>query len=77
MNSRPEPGMYLVGRMNGNIEPFFAQVFGEEVIHHVSRSVILAALDDDGWWWHSMDVPDTVPDTFDDMPRFPKKRGDK
>ena len=75
MQARPKPGMYLVGMDSGKIEPFFAQVFGEEVVHHVTRSVILAALDDDGWWWHPMQVPTTMPDTFD-LPANPMERGD-
>lgn len=73
-----EPGMYLVGRNDGGIEPFFAEVDDEyKVVHNVPADLIVPAIAGKGWWWHRMRVPECLPDdeALAKIPGYRKERG--
>ncbi len=75
-----QPGMYLVGRDDGKVDPFFVKV---EVYKHLlagscrDRLKMRRARFEPGWWWRRMDVPDVLPDqeAIDALPPFPMGRG--
>lgn len=67
--------MYLVGRNDGMVDPFFAAVTIERhVEHHVPRDLINRAIANYGaeWWWHLMEIPRHMPDqaALDKLPPF-------
>ena len=74
------PGYYLVGRHDGEVEPFFVRVqlntLGRREAHHHADScdVICAAVDAGGaWWWQRMAVDD-VPNSWAGFPTSPRGR---
>ena len=72
-----EPGMYLVGRHDGLVEPFFALVLEgcKTVRHHpdVSARVEQAHNEPTRWWWRRMRVC-TLPDD-EELSRLPPLYG--
>ena len=69
-------GMFLVGRKDGAIEPFFVQVADDGISCHESLVVLMVhAQRHKGWWWRRMEVPSSVPTSFVDVPDLPFLRG--
>lgn len=74
-----ETGMYLVGREDGAIDPFFVQVLdnGAMKCHEDLEPLMDHAQDHAGWWWSRIGVPDFLPDskTLGRLPDIRKERG--
>ena len=52
------PGMYLVGRSDGGIEPFFIKVTKSSVSCHEDLAPLMDhALMHKGWWLQLMEIP--------------------
>ncbi len=56
-----EPGIYLVGRDDGTVQPFFVKVVidgpSKQIHHHPDVSFhVDQAREYSGWWWEKMTV---------------------
>ena len=67
-------GYYLVGRRDGFIEPFFAQIIVDEdgdrsVLHNSGVDIVDEAIRNEGdeWWWNLMEV-EHMPLNWDGYP---------
>jgi len=68
-----EPGYYLVGRHDGEVDEFFVRVYIDEegdkcVSHHVDQNMIDCAIECVAdWWWQEM-TEETVPKNWSAYP---------
>lgn len=78
------PGIYLVGREDGGVEPFFVSVFTDLVYHtgddylECCASALKDMHEDTGnWWWRRMACPEVIPTEayFHALRPFPLERG--
>ncbi len=74
-----DPGMYLVGRDDGAVEPFFVKMLdcGAHAEYHAEVTALFErAQKEKGWWWQREDVPGRMPsqEDIDALPPFPKER---
>ena len=84
MTEQLKPGMYLVGREDGGIDPFFVIVEYDGICLSGDESIVPAAqamtdyMHDAGrWWWRRMTVTHKLPsqEIMDALPPFPVMRG--
>ena len=73
-----QSGMYLVGRHDGLVDPFFVRITSGLAHHYVDSSLVQHAWGKGSfeWWWHILEVPMSVPDSWADYPQSIKEAGD-
>ena len=73
--------MYLVGRTDGETDPFYVKIesdvwsAGDDNLVRTAQAVHDYAKGIGDWWWQAVEVPPTVPASFADFPPFHKDRG--
>ena len=64
-DTKVDPGWYLVGRLDGTIEPFFLRLFpdGKMDCGGVSGHAVHSR-----WWWEEIHIPDVLPERMPQKP---------
>ena len=78
-----QPGMYLVGRDDGKVDPFFVRVvdINPQLCYTLAcpnLPQLQRARFEPDWWWERRDVPRYLPsqEAMDSLPPYPKERGE-
>jgi len=73
-----ELGMYLVGRYDNAVDPFFVRVTDKTTICHEDYAVLMEhACHHGGWWWKLMIVPSNIPTSKPFLPGRARTKHDK
>ena len=64
-----DPGMYLVGRYDNAVDPFFVKLTeSTRLCHHDYEALMEHAVYHSGWWWKPMVIPSHISTKTDLLP---------